>query len=80
MKSTDNVSEIMFDDSILSSEKEPFDVSEVICVKCWTRWLCVRPSCVFLSQLECAGCHETGGVIETGEDLSKKGGFSLESN
>ena len=52
-----------------SASELTYKVSEVICVKCWTRWLAARPGSVHLSELECAGCGETGGVIETGEVL-----------
>lgn len=44
----------------------PHKVSEVICVKCHTRWLAVRPSKVRLKNLECDNCGK-GFVIETGE-------------
>lgn len=44
----------------------PHKVSEVICVKCYTRWLAIRPSKVRLKNLECDNCGK-GFVIETGE-------------
>lgn len=44
-------------------------VSEVICLKCLTRWIAVRPVTVLLKDLECE-CSECGFVIETGESLS----------
>ena len=50
-------------------EKLPHKVSEVICVKCGKRWIDVRPSCVKLKDMECAGCGLTGFVIETGEEI-----------
>lgn len=46
----------------------PHTVSEVMCVKCLTRWICVRPSSVLLKDIECT-CGYTGAVIETGQDL-----------
>lgn len=46
----------------------PHTVSEVMCVKCLTRWICVRPSSVLLKDIECS-CGYTGAVIETGQDL-----------
>lgn len=45
----------------------PHKVSEVICIKCLHRWIAVRPATSKLKNLECAGCHEQGYVIETGE-------------
>lgn len=50
-------------------EKMPHKVSEVICVKCGKRWIDVRPSCVLLKDMECAGCGLAGFVIETGEEI-----------
>ena len=50
-------------------EKMPHKVSEVICVRCCARWFAVRPEHVMLRFLECPGCGETGGVIETGEEI-----------
>lgn len=46
-------------------------VSEVICVKCLKRWICVRPSSVLLKDIECT-CGNTGYVIETGQDLDAR--------
>ena len=45
----------------------PHKVSEVICIKCLYRWIAVRPTTSKLKDLECAGCHKQGYVIETGE-------------
>ena len=45
----------------------PHKVSEVICTKCLHRWVAVRPTTTKLKDLECAGCHKQGYVIETGE-------------
>ena len=44
-------------------------VSEVICVRCCRRWIDVRPEGTLLKSLECPGCGQTGGVIETGEEI-----------
>ena len=41
-------------------------VSEVICVGCGKRWICVRPENTLLKNLECPNCG-SGKVIETGE-------------
>lgn len=49
-------------------EAMPHKVSEVICVKCGHRWICVRPEHILLKELECPNCGK-GYVIETGEEL-----------
>lgn len=54
-------------------EKMPHKVSEVICVRCCRRWLAVRPKGTLLKSLECPGCGQTGGVIETGEEIDGTG-------
>lgn len=46
-------------------------VSEVICLKCLSRWISVRPSSVLLKDIECS-CGNTGYVIETGQDLNAR--------
>lgn len=48
-------------------------VSEVICLKCLSRWICVRPSSVLLKEIECS-CGSIGYMIETGQDLDVKKG------
>lgn len=42
-------------------------VSEVICLKCYKRWIAARPITVRLDQLECPACGYQGYAIETGE-------------
>jgi len=49
-------------------ENTPHKVSEVICVKCGSRWMAVRPEDALLKHLECKECG-TGYVIETGQIL-----------
>lgn len=46
----------------------PHKVSEVICVKCFKRWIAVRPEQTLLKDLECKKCGQ-GFVIETGEAI-----------
>ena len=48
----------------------PHTVSEVICVKCFKRWIAVRPSDVLLKNLECPNCGQ-GYVIETGQPIEE---------
>lgn len=50
----------------------PHKVSEVMCVRCVRRWIDVRPVGLQLKDLMCAGCGQTGGVIETGEDIREE--------
>lgn len=51
-------------------EYQPHIVSEVICVKCYKRWIAVRPSITKLKDLECPNCG-AGYVIETGEVINE---------
>ena len=45
----------------------PHVVSEVVCLKCYKRWLAVRPEKTWLKDLECPQCGEIGFAIETGQ-------------
>ena len=42
-------------------------VSQVICLKCFRRWISARPTETWLDQLECPTCGCQGYAIETGE-------------
>lgn len=44
-------------------------VSMVICLRCFKRWIAVRPVGTQLVNLECPNCELPGFVIETGEEL-----------
>jgi len=46
----------------------PHRVSEIICIKCGNRAVCVRPMVVKLKDLVCENCGP-GFIIETGEQL-----------
>lgn len=60
----------MSDARVLEFEANlPHKVSEVICVKCGYRAICVRPADVLLKKLQCGGCKKIGFVIETGQEL-----------
>lgn len=52
------------------SEKMPHTVSEVICLKCYKRWIDVRPTYTLLVTLECPNCG-AGYVIETGQEYKE---------
>ena len=49
-----------------------YKVSEVICIKCFKRWISVRPISLLLKKIECPNCHNYGYVIETGECLDNE--------
>jgi Zn finger protein HypA/HybF involved in hydrogenase expression len=54
--------------NITSIEKNlPHRVSEVICIKCYKRWISVRPATTKLIELYCPNCGINGVVIESGE-------------
>ena len=44
------------------------EVSELICLKCFNRWIGVYPSELPLKDIECK-CGEVGYVIKTGQTL-----------
>lgn len=50
---------------------KPHKVSEVICIKCYHRWIDVRPVVTRLKNLVCPYCNNSGYVIETGEDVEQ---------
>ena len=50
----------------------PHKVTEVICIKCYKRWIAVRPVNTKLKDLECPNCGK-GYVIETGEIINDNG-------
>lgn len=50
------------------SDYKPHIVSEVICIKCFKRWIAVRPEATKLRDLECENCG-AGYVIESGERI-----------
>lgn len=45
-------------------------VQECICLKCYYRWIDVRPVGTRLKDLECPGCHLVWYVIGTGEPIA----------
>ena len=53
-------------------EKMPHTVSEVICLRCYKRWIAVRPTFTRLDELECPNCG-AGYVIETGQEYEDLG-------
>ena len=58
-----------FTDKLLEKEAIlPHVYSEVICVKCFHRYICVRSESVLLKDLECESCG-SGYIIETGQPM-----------
>lgn len=49
-------------------ENLPHEISELICLKCFHRWIGVYPERTRLKKLECT-CGEIGYVIKTGQTL-----------
>ena len=47
-------------------------VQELICLKCFHRWIDVRPVGCLLKNLECPDCGETGYTIGTGEPIEEQ--------
>jgi Zn finger protein HypA/HybF involved in hydrogenase expression len=54
-------------DIIDLTEHRPHSVSEIMCVKCYKRYIGVVPAGTLLKDLECPQCHEAGYAIRTGE-------------
>ena len=42
-------------------------VSQVVCLRCYRRWIAARPADTRLDELECPSCGRQGYAIETGE-------------
>lgn len=50
-------------------EHEEIVMAELICLKCLHRWVGVYPLEVALKDVPCAGCGDSGYVIETGQEF-----------
>ena len=51
--------------------EEEHIVQECICLKCFYRWIDVRPVGTRLKDLECPACHQIWYVIGTGEPIDE---------
>ena len=51
------------------TDMKPHTTSEVICLKCYKRWIAIRPEFTALDSLECPACGLTGFAIETGQEF-----------
>lgn len=58
----------MTDNIINIDDKKPSIISMVVCLKCFERWVAIRPEQTRLKDLECSECGQ-GYVIETGERI-----------
>ena len=56
-----------YDDYIVNNT--PHCTAELICVRCYERWIGVWPEGVLLKELSCPSCRMKGAVISTGQFL-----------
>lgn len=49
----------------------PHEVAELICLKCYHRWIGVYPQSILLKDIECK-CGEVGYVIKTGQTIREE--------
>lgn len=52
-------------------EKMVHEVAELICLKCFNRWIGVYPQKTYLKDIECT-CGEIGFVIKTGQTIENE--------
>lgn len=50
-------------------KNKPHNILEIICIKCYKRWIAVIPEDTLLKDLECSNCGQ-GFCIDTGEILN----------
>lgn len=50
------------------TENEPHEVAELMCVKCFHRYIGVYPQKTYLKDLECEKCGR-GFIVKTGQTL-----------
>lgn len=48
----------------------PHTVSELICLRCYKRWIAVYPTYSNLINFQCPKCGEVGFVINTGQEIN----------
>lgn len=53
------------------SQNEEHEVAELMCLKCFSRWIGVYPTSVPLKNIECK-CGATGYVIKTGQTIEEE--------
>lgn len=59
------------------AKTEKWETCEVICLKCYKRWIACFPQEVLLKELECPEDH-VGYVIKTGQSLMEDHGGGLQ--
>lgn len=48
---------------------KPHEYAELICLKCFKRWIGIYQETTLLKDLECPQCEKIGFVIKTGQTL-----------
>lgn len=54
------------------AENQPHEVAELICLKCFNRWIGVYPEKTSLKMLQCKCCGATRYVIKTGQTIPEE--------
>ena len=55
---------------ILYDKDSPHEVAELICLKCYSRWIGVYPLNALLKEAECI-CGAKGYIIKTGQTIMR---------
>lgn len=50
-------------------EDLPHEVCELMCVRCYHRYIGVFPERILLRSMHCPACNETGYIIKTGQTI-----------
>ena len=50
----------------------PHDTAELICIKCYERWIGVWPHTTWLKDMSCPYCKQRGTIITTGQILEEE--------
>ena len=57
------------DNVVYLDDYRPHAVGEVMCARCYYRWISVYPAHTLLKDFECPNCGKYGAVIHTGQSL-----------
>ena len=60
-----------YDNVVDIDANEPHEVAEVICVRCYYRFVAVMREYAPLKDLECPNCKKTGAIIKTGQEYEE---------
>lgn len=55
--------------NIIEVDRMEHNVCELMCIKCYYRYIGVYPAATPLKELQCPNCGYTGGIFKTGQDL-----------